>query len=962
MKVYSTLLFVLLLLSTFTVWAQRGTLKGTIKDHSNGETLPGVNIYLLGTTYGGSADINGVYEITNIPEGTYKAVVSYISYKSDTISNVLIKGNKFTYKDFYLKQQIASLEGVTVVARRRSDSDLSMMSTIKQSALTINGVTSQQISRSQDKDAAEVVKRMPGITIMDDRFINVRGLNERYNSVIINNSTAPSTETDQRAFSFDVIPSNMIDNILVFKTPAPELQSDFAGALVQVFTKNYVDKASVGVSFQSGINEGTTFKDFKSYEGSSTDFLGFDSKTRQLPSAVPSVEEMMNLQDFSDGIDPEVIASRKARLTDVSQSFSDISKVKNGTALPDAKLSIDLLNSFDVGRSHISNISSVSYKLGNSSLQTERAAFEAYDEVKDSSKYVYHHIDNSYSTNVQIGALCNWSLEHGNNLFEFRNLFYQYGKSKTTLRNGVDYYRDGNLIKSYELGYMSRTIYSGQLSGKHQLGNDRKKFDWVVGFNIALKDEPDTRHIYTYATRYTDDLGNVAYTPYRLDYNSTVNTESNGRLFSYTDERIVNGQLTYNYIVPFESWKPEIKVGAYVENKGRTFDLRSFGVARAVPLSMFNSRLLTQSIDSVYWDENFNFSNGLKLEENTRPEYSYKAESRVIAGFVALKVPIGANLSVYGGARIESFHRKLYDFQDMSLLVRPNDIIKDTVNIYPSVNLTYNFTNRALIRMSYGVTVNRPEYREIAPYAFYDFDQSATVYGNDSLKDSYLQNYDARFEFYPSLGEVISLGAFYKSFSDPIELNLFPASNGWDFMAVNSVRGKSYGLELEIRKSFHRLDGVSVFAQFIRNLTFSFNGSLIWSEVEKDNEYVRDKKRALFGQSPYIINTGLLYESEKAGLGVNLLYNLVGPRIVIVGTPTIPNVYEQERHILDLVISKKLGKHWTLKAAGKDLFDSEVIYRQTFDVSINGVNEQRFQDIRKYKYGRSWYLTISYQF
>lgn len=357
MKVYSTLLFVLLILSTVTVEAQRGTLKGTVKDYSNGETLPGVNIYLLGTSYGGSADINGVYEITNIPEGTYRVVVSYISYKADTISNVAIKGNKFTFKDFYLKQQVASLEGVTVVARRRTDSDLSMMSTIKQSALTINGVTSQQIARSQDKDAAEVVKRMPGVTIMDDRFINVRGLNERYNSVTINNSTAPSTETDQRAFSFDVIPSNMIDNILVFKTPAPELQSDFAGALVQVFTKNYVDKASVGVSFQSGINEGSTFKDFKSYEGSSTDFLGFDSKTRQLPSTVPSVEEMMVLQNFSDGIAPEIIASRKARLTEISRSFSDISKIKNSTALPDAKFSVDLLNSFDVGRSHISNIS-----------------------------------------------------------------------------------------------------------------------------------------------------------------------------------------------------------------------------------------------------------------------------------------------------------------------------------------------------------------------------------------------------------------------------------------------------------------------------------------------------------------------------------------------------------------------------------------------------------------------------
>jgi outer membrane receptor protein involved in Fe transport len=267
-----------------------------------------------------------------------------------------------------------------------------------------------------------------------------------------------------------------------------------------------------------------------------------------------------------------------------------------------------------------------------------------------------------------------------------------------------------------------------------------------------------------------------------------------------------------------------------------------------------------------------------------------------------------------------------------------------------------------LIRGSYGTTVNRPEYREIAPYAFYDFEQSATVYGNPDLKDSYIQNLDFRWEFYPNPTDFLTIGGFYKNFDNPIEMNLFPASNGWDFKAVNSVKATNYGAELEFRKSFANLGGTSRFMNVVRNFSLSFNGSYIFGQVEKNDDYVRDKKRALFGQSPYVINTGLYYQDDIRGWSGSLLFNMFGKRIVIVGTPTIPNVYEMQEAFLDFTLSKRFGENFTVKFGAKNLLDTEVIYRQTFDVTIDNQDEVRTQDIRRYSPGRSFHLTFSYVF
>jgi outer membrane receptor protein involved in Fe transport len=955
------LLFLAVLLP-LSLLSGNGSLSGIVTSKSNGETMPGVNVLILGTTIGASTDLDGRYLINYIPEGTYTLVASFISYNPDTIQNIKIEKGKTKILDIEMDEVSFTLEGVTVVARKQTNTEISMISTIKQSSLIINGVSAMQISKSQDKDASEVIKRVPGVTIMDDRFVYVRGLAERYNSVWINGTSSPSTESDQRAFSFDVIPSNMIDNLLVYKTPAPELPSDFAGATIQIHTKNVTEENSLSASYQAGLIGGTTFKDFYKYQGGKTDFLGLDDGTRKLPDIVPTTEEMFVLQDFRDGTPQEVIDSRKAELTKIAHAFNETSTAQKQTAPIDNKLSIDFSFFKPIKNVKISNITSLHYKIASFTDQTERATFEVYDTINDTSIYVYHFKDDIYRQSIQWGGLHNWSFSTKNSVIEFRNLFNQIGTTKTTFRNGIDYYRDANKVQAYELAYTSRTLYSGQVSGDHKLAGDKLTIGWIAGYNYGSKMEPDNRRIYTVSTRVLGENDEYEYTPYKFDYASTVNTESNGRIFTETKENIYTISTNAEYKFLLGNWQPSIKAGFYYEDKNRDFDIRTFGTAKAVIQSNFNNGILYQPLDSVYADTNYNYINGVKLEENTSPEYSYQASSKLAAAYLGLKIPIASVFSLYGGFRLEKFDRVLGGFQSKESL--DPDIVLDTLNIYPSVILNYNISNASVFRLSYGSTVNRPEYREIAPYAFYDFEQSATVYGNPDLKDSYVQNIDFRYEYYPTPVDFITIGAFYKKFKDPIELNLFPASNGWDFVAVNSISAELKGLELEIRKSFSSLNGGNGFTNFVKNMAITFNGAYIDGVVTKEDDYVRDKKRALYGQSPYIINVGLYYQDETKGWSGSLLYNLIGPRIVIVGTPTIPNVYELSRSLLDFTVSKKLGNHTTLKFGAKNLLDAPVVYRQTFKVVLEGqTNEvERLQDIRSYTPGRSYYLTFSYTF
>jgi len=400
---------------------------------------------------------------------------------------------------------------------------------------------------------------------------------------------------------------------------------------------------------------------------------------------------------------------------------------------------------------------------------------------------------------------------------------------------------------------------------------------------------------------------------------------------------------------------------------------------RAGTSSQFDQSILQQHIEDIYADTNFRFINtydtlpsgvyptaGIKLQEETNPKYIYNAQNNLLAAYAGFNLPVTGKLNVYAGLRLEKMKQQLEwltEFAVDTVAAKTASTVRDTLNVFPSVNITYNFSDKSLLRLAYGSSINRTEFREIAPYGFYDFELSATVYGNDSLKNAYIDNFDLRFEWYPTPTEMITLGGFYKKFTNPIEMNLFPASNGWDFVYSNAVEAYSLGAEMDIRKSFNNWSSKDNYLRYFKDLTLLLNVALIKSNVTSDDDYLRDKNRPMFGQSPYIINVGLYYQNEKSKFAASILYNVIGKRIAIVGTPTIPNIYESPRNLLDLTFTKEIGEHLEIKGGVKDILNQPIKFRQTVEFEQpDGNLANREQIIKEFKSGTSYMLGFAYRF
>ena len=237
-----------------------------------------------------------------------------------------------------------------------------------------------------------------------------------------------------------------------------------------------------------------------------------------------------------------------------------------------------------------------------------------------------------------------------------------------------------------------------------------------------------------------------------------------------------------------------------------------------------------------------------------------------------------------------------------------------------------------MIRAAYGLSVNRPEFRELAPFYFVDFDLNAGIYGNPAIKQAYIHNFDLRFEHYPSPNETFNLGFFYKTFRNPVEMVIM-GNNPTQYTFENVQSAYSYGIETDVRKSLGFISGAE-------NFSVILNATLIKSKVQF-GEGNLNRDRALQGQSPYMVNTGLFYYNDNNGLMITALYNIIGKRIVAVGRPSpnewedIPDIYEMPRNVFDLAVSKKISEKFEIKAGIKDIFNQQVRLIQTINTTVD---------------------------
>lgn len=928
LRLAAALIFII---TTFRAYA--ADIKGKVTDSTTGEPLIGATIQIDGTPKATATDIDGLFAFSGLDENAnYTLTIKYISYKTKKIDGVRAEAQPQVI-EIKLTPDEQTLNEVTVTGVARKNTEIAVIQMTKSSPVIVSNVSAQEITKTQDTNAGEVIRRVPGVSLIDDKFVMVRGLSQRYNNVWINGGAVPSSEADSRAFSFDLIPSSQIDNMQIVKTPSPEYPADYTGGFITITTKDIPAENTAELSVGGNWNDITSFSDFKYAKGSGTDFLGFDSGMRGLNGGINSTLNSI----AGNGVDL------------LNNHLNNDWRVRNMNPVGDLKLSGSLGRRWKLGDRQLGMIAAFNYSNEYRKYEDmQNNLFGVYDAEKDESNYLRYSVDDQYNHNVRLGAMLNFTLlsSDGNSKYQLKNIFNQIGNDRYTWREGLSAQSDNE--NSAEYYYRSRTTYNGQITGKHTFALD--ELDWSASYSYANRNVPDRR-------RY---LINDALEPGVMQLTSPNDIS---REWTKLDEHIVSAAVNDKHDFKFGSFTPSLKFGAYGEYRTRKYTTRDFIYNWNAASNTLPDGFRQFDLSEMLSDESYFGADRLYLLEEQHMRNNYKGNNYLGAGYFAANIPLG-NFNIYAGLR--------YEYDHMELITNTRDNAESPFShnyeyndLFPSVNTTYKINDQHQLRLSYGKTVNRPEFREVSPSVFYDFDLASNIQGNTDLKPCYIQNVDFRYEFYPSKGELISIAAFYKYFDSPIEWT-YTVTGGTSlvYSYMNAQRANNYGIELDIRKdlSFIGLPGFS----------WSFNGALIKSRV-KFEAGSKEEDRPMQGQSPYLVNTGLFYKNDKLQLDVALLYNRIGKRIIGVGRSEgttsgnealrVPDSYEMPRDVIDLSASKKFGNHWELKLSIRDLLAQKVYYKQFADVHYsNGTSREVEQITRAYKPGRNIGVSAVYKF
>lgn len=943
---YSFLPVVLLcltLLISASTFGQTGTVKGKLIDKKDGEGIISVNVFIPGQG-GITTNINGEFELKDVDKGKHTITFSSLGYKTVTKDIVVVSGQVLNLGNVEMEFESKVIEGASVKGTRITNTEQAVVFEIQNANQVVSGLSKEQISKSQDNTAAQVIQRVPGVTVVDNRFVMIRGLSERYNNVMINNVVAPSTEVDKRTFSFDLIGSGALDRMLIFKSGAAELPGDFAGGVIKLYTVEQIKNSYTTLKIGTGYRHHTTFQRYLQSNGSKTDVLGFDNGYRELPSSFP------NTYDFQ-GLPRNAVERMNAAHT-LQNNYSLHEKM----AGPDLQFGVEFghkLKPFKNNpKAELVAINHIGYSRSYQMMQRE---FNRYFEWVDQSIPIiprYNFVDDVYQLDHKVNVLSNWSLViNDRNKIKFKNIFNQIGENETIIRNGEDYIqRPNNYMRNYLMGYRSRSVYTAQLEGTH-VPVDNHALTWVVGASILQEDEPDLRRFRTFIQK--DSLGTGS--NYQMQLPPSSNLFETGRYFGDLLETGLNAG--FDYKVQFSEQKDggHFNFGYYFDTRNRSFSSRYFSYLYPGFFDaneMENLRRLP--LDQVFSNSSIRTRDGFVLEEGTRPIDSYTASSLLHAGYAGMVIPI-SRFKISTGFRLEYIVQKMNSRDDFKDIAVHNPVLSPL----PFFNVNYQVNPKAMWRGGYSWTVNRPEFREFAPFLFYDYKYDVNRVGNPDLKTSNIHNFDMRYEYYPRGGETVSAGVFYKNFINPIENRTIITSELPTFSYINADNAQNFGFEIEMRKSLHK----QVENIHLSRLSFNLNYSYILSRVDLGESAVaQERVRALQGQSPYIFNAVVGYNNDQGdnpnGYAITANYNIFGNRIFSVGDVLFPTIYELYRHSVDLTYNQKWGQKWNIKLGVQDLLNFK--YRFYEDSDRNEKITADDNPISTFRRGTMFNLSLSY--
>lgn len=941
-------------LITVSSLAQNGAIQGIVTEEKSGNTVPFVDIKVVELNKPAQTDMDGKYVLNDIDNGTYTLVFRMEGYRVDTLEGVVVKNNAVDVSMKLKEPAATEIEGFEVVHKIERNNAVSLINLQKNDASVKDGVDAKSISKNGDGKVNDVLKRISGASIQDNRFVVIRGLGDRYNSAYINGAPLPSSESDKKAFAFDIFPSNMLDNLTITKTATPELPGEFAGGVITLNTKSPSNKEFHNFQIGTSVNRLTTFQNYQSYGGSSTDWLGVDNGARAIPDGLPTTTEFSELN-----------ARQKA---DYAKKVTPSWGTQSSKALPALSLQYGIGRSFQIKKRELGFVFAYTYQNQFATNYNIRREFEEQaDAVVQKSELK----DSVYTQKLLNSGMFNTSFEiNKRNKITLNNLYSVNSEDKLNVRRGV---REMDIEPVWEKAsnrwFTENKLYTGQLQGKHDFKLEDMNFNWTAGYSDVQRAVPNQRRIIYQKNAPTEADTSVQYVA--VVQNSGTNPVNAGNMFwSKTKEKIYSFNYALAVPLKFTNVETIFKAGGSEQYRDRTFDVRNFGFSRYKATGIkFDNELLLLPEDQLFAAENLGLKadgkGGFKLEEATKVSDSYQANSTLHAGFFMFDTKIKKNLRLVGGVRLESYNQQFNYTEnklnpDGSYVKRSIDTT--VLDVLPSINAIYSLNKRMNVRASFSKTVSRPEFRELAPFAFYNFAYDNIISGDTNLQRTTINNFDVRYEYFIGNGQLFTISGFYKEFKNPIELiNRAGTSGAPELNYANVPKAINYGIETEFRL---KLDVFSTNKElpFLSGTTLYTNFALIKSVVDVKNVVgsIGDS-RPLQGQSPYIVNTGLQYEHPTKEWSINASYNIIGRRIFIVGNEQEPDVWENSRNVIDLQFAKTFKKNFQFKINLRDLLAQTQIFYQ--DVNLNQKfdrkKDSRWQETT---YGQSLSFSLSYNF
>lgn len=960
---FSAILFLLLFFTPSISNAQRanGEIQGKVVDAETGEELIGASVFIkksgpdsLSGIVGTVTDVNGRFQLTGVPLGKQILSTSYIGYNRTELSINVQEGILATVT-IKLQANAEQLEEIVIrgsadvkYSSIRNSTDVQLVNAMKFSEGVLAGISNEQIVKSVDRDASQIVQRISGVSLVD-RFVVVRGMDTRYNLTMINGIIGPSSEENSRSFSYDALPTGVIDRIELEKSPGPHLPAMWGGGVVKIFTRSFTNSRQFNFDFTGGYRTGgSSFTDnFVTYDGSNKDWYANGLPDRRLPQILR--QKFFDYPNF-DQYPTENLA--------ISRSGIKVFTPKQVSQDFDKRVSFSYYDTWKIGNLRLNSLTAGSYtyeRLYQEVTQLRNGANYAADSVvTDGSSYIdsirsnegeilYREyptlsaVDSLFEEQVRVSFVQSLGVQ----LNETNNLsatfFYnRFGTDRAIIRRGFEDISASGEISStdpihrfYTYSYEQREILLGQLGGSHASG--KHSIDWTGGFSKTTNNVPNLQQFLFVGVgddaslRYgVDNEGNRSFTTF-------LNFE--------TEELSATGRVDYKY---------DITDGMYIR-AGGLFDRkeRSFFSYRYTPLDATEpdrvqggtTEILYRpwlSIDSILSPANYSME-GWFLDYPRKQGGAYFFDDESAEGYVAINYPIIQDkLTFYGGVRAAKFSRTLYDrynlpTSDVANVQGQTVFVEDQDKTYwlPSGSLKYDMADgKYILRAVYGRTVDRPQFREQAGASgvnpggsvesVYDFRSNEIFLGNPVLRNTVIDNADLRLEFYPKSGEFMSIGGFYKYLDKPIQrIARSAVGSAVNIYYQNADFATVWGIELEVRKKFDFLK-----VPIIRNMSINLNASYIESEASIVFFDSTASKLRLQGASPYLVNSALYYESLETGTLISAIYNLTWDRVRDYSDNIeIGNLVEARRHQLDLVFKQRITGFLTFKAGVQDVLN-----------------------------------------